>query len=119
MDYQLSSGKLPELAGLTALRVPTEAHGVWYGGEGAWVRHATEGDLNRVIGTKERHVPVYRRKCDELWLLIVFEMLAGGTYVAPPVAPASFAVCTSFDRVFCISAVGTACVEVQTLASAA
>lgn len=118
-DYRSGENFLPELAALNAFRVPTEAHGVWYDGQGTWVRHAEESDVVRTVLVKERHVPQYRQQCEELWLLIVFDLLAADTHVAPPATPVAFTVRTSFDRVFCLAPAGDRCVEVPILPTAA
>lgn len=112
LDNRNTDSFLPEIAALQALRVRAEEHGAWYDGEGAWVRHADERDVACVVMRKEPRVPQYRQRCDELWLLIVFEQLAGGTHVEPPTVPVDFCIHTGFDRVFCLSPAGDRCVEV-------
>jgi hypothetical protein len=106
---------LPELTSLTAFRVSTEEHSGWHAGQSGWVRHADERDIRRVVSGKESRITTYRAHCEELWLVIVFELLGGDTYVRPPATPLEFGVATNFDRVFCLAPIGSVCVDVPVL----
>jgi hypothetical protein len=113
-SYQLDGSALPELAALSAVRVPTEEHGVWYAARGGWVRHATESDLVRTIVAKEKLVSQYRQRCDKLWLLIAFVAQGNDVMVRIPAEPITYSVITGFDRIFCLETFGPRVVEIPT-----
>lgn len=116
-DFRDSIGDdfLPEVAALTACRVATDEQSGWYSGQFGWVRHADDIDVKRAMTAKESRVAAYRVGCDELWLLIVFDLLGGETYVRPPASPCAFSVHSGFDRVFCLAPMGSMCVEVPVI----
>jgi hypothetical protein len=117
VDYRNLRPLLPELTMLSALRVPTDEYSVWYDGEGARVQHAGAAEIARVVAGKESRIPSYREKCEELWLLIAFEFLAGSTHVEAPTDPCTFSISSNFDRVFCLASTGNRCVEIPLTAS--
>jgi len=102
----------PEIEGLSTLRVPTHEHGGWFDQPGGWTGHATKADIVRIVAPKELKIPVYRKKCEEIWLLIVFRPVGDSTYLRPPTEPLPFSVATSFDRIFCMEPFGPRSLEV-------
>lgn len=102
LERLIGPGSLPELQTLDAVRVSRESYGAWYPDRSAWVRHASESDIARIVSTKEPLVADYLHACEEVWLLIVFEFLAGDIHVAVPVEPPAFEIATKFARLYCL-----------------
>ena len=102
---------MAEIGSLTAIRVPEPSYGVWYAGRAGWVRKADLADFQRVLTVKEPLLPSYRRKADEVWLLVVFEIMPGGTHVEIP-RSIEFSLTTGFDRVFALERISGLCVEI-------
>lgn len=103
---------LSEVAHITAFRVPEPSYGVWYAGQAGWVSQAGAKDFIKILSRKEARLDSYRRKCDAVWLIVVFDLMAGGDHVEGPRAPAGFQLITGFDRVFGLDRVGDRCVEI-------
>lgn len=110
-DEILYDAFLPELSALSAIRVAAEGDGAWITNHFAWPRHADEDDVRRVVAEKERKIGAYRQGCDEIWLLVVFDLHVGEVGVELPTPSVLFTVPTKFDRVFCLSPSGRRCVE--------
>lgn len=104
--------RLREIGHLSARRFPDPSFGVWYAAQGGWVRQADETDFRRVLRIKEPLLDSYRRECDEVWLLVVFEPLAGSDHVEGPSVPVPFQLTTRFDRVFSLDRIGNRCIEI-------
>jgi hypothetical protein len=109
-----SAAKYPfmgEVGALTAFRVPQPSYGVWYAGKAGWVRNADLPDFEGILAIKEPLLSTYKRKADEVWLLCVFEVTAGGTHVGVP-RQVDFSLETGFDRVFALERFSGACSEI-------
>jgi hypothetical protein len=73
---------------------------LWHGGGGGWVAAVEPTHVQTCIDAKEPLYPRYRSKAPSVWLLIVNDMIRGGTPcdLGGPAAAAEYR--TSFDRVF-------------------
>ena len=78
----------------------------------AWVRHASREDVAGIVRRKEPRVREYLEACDEVWLLIIFEFLAGSIHIAVPMSPPDFSISTGFAKVFCLEAAGMSLVPI-------
>jgi hypothetical protein len=103
---------LPELASLDAIRVSPDRHAAWITGQVGWSLRAQKEDIRRVALRKENKLAAYRKSCDAIWLLIVFDILGNEFEMRPPVEPVEFAISTGFDRIFCLAPERRRCVEV-------
>jgi hypothetical protein len=50
--------------------------------------------------------------CDEVWLLVVFEVLGGSTQTEGPELPVHFALTTRFTRVSCLDHSANRCIDI-------
>lgn len=116
-DTLFEDAFIPELGYLSAVRVASEDETAWSAGYHGWVRHADAHDIHRVLEGKEKRVELYREACDELWLLIVFDVSYGSIADELPTDPVEFVIPTGFDRIFCLSPAGPRCVEVPVISS--
>lgn len=101
----VTSEHFPEIASISAVRVPDESYSSWSTGAGGWVRHASAVEVQRIVSKKEARLPTYRLKCTYAWLLIAFDLYAAGDAIHAPTEPVDFAVRTDFDRVFSLNVV--------------
>ena len=101
----VTSEHFPEIASISAVRVPDESYSSWSTGAGGWVRHASAVEVQRIVSRKEARLPTYRLRCTHAWLLIAFDLFAAGDAIHAPTELVDFAVQTDFDRVFCLNVV--------------
>ena len=73
---------------------------VWYPQQPWVVSELNVLNIQATIQDKERHFSVYRKKCDELWLLSASEGHYPSSNFASSEALSSHAFQTRFDRVF-------------------
>jgi len=103
----------PELLSLFATVVPSEASTHWYPADAGWVSHADGGEIGRIVGAKAAKVDQYRKRCEEVSLLIVFEGTPhSARAVHAPEGLVSFSVSTRFDRVYCLDVLERRLVEI-------
>ena len=114
----VTSEPFPEIASISAVRVPDESYSSWSTGAGGWVRHASAGEVQRIVSKKEARLPTYRLVCTHAWLLIAFDVCAAGDAIHAPTEPVDFAVQTNFDRVFCLNVVNRRVSEIPRESSA-
>lgn len=81
-EYSRYYEDTPYLTSLSATRVPTHDHGVWYGAQGGWVARASHLEIQKAVDLKESRVTLYKTKAKDNWLLIVFVLSGNDTYVA-------------------------------------
>jgi hypothetical protein len=105
-------GRLAEIAAINPFRVPERSYGAWCAGQAGWVSQAEEKHFTRILAQKERRLESYRRRCDEVWLVVVFDVTAGSDHVEGPRAPVEFQLKTGFDRIFSLDRIGDRCVEI-------
>lgn len=103
---------LVEIAHVTAFRVPEPSYGIWYAGQGGWVSQASEDDFARILMEKEPRVTTYLKNCDNVWLVVVFDTMAGADHVESPATPGQFNLPTEFQRVFSLDRIGDRSVEI-------
>lgn len=108
----VTSEHFPEIASISAVRVPDESYSSWSTGAGGWVRHASALEVQRIVSKKEPRLPTYRLRCTHAWLLIAFDLYGAGDAIHAPTEPVDFAVQTDFDRVFCLNVVNRRVSEV-------
>ena len=111
------AGTMEEISHLGATRVPSAGYGEWYAGKSGWVRQADHQDLIRTLSGKERRVASYRRSCDQLWLLVVFDFLGGSIHTDGPEEPVTFSLTTGFDRVLCLDHSRSRCIDIPITAA--
>lgn len=95
---------LPEVERISAVR-SSEDRETWFADRGGgWPYRAQLDDLTPILQKKEPRIPSYRKECDEIWLLIVFEPLKqkNDIQVKVPRQPVEFTIATDFDRLFCL-----------------
>ena len=64
----VTSEHFPEIASISAVRVPDESYSSWSTGAGGWVRHASAVEVQRIVSRKEARLPTYRLRCTHAWL---------------------------------------------------
>jgi hypothetical protein len=108
----VTSEHFPEIASISAVRVPDASYSSWSTGSGGWIRHASAVEVQRIISKKEPRLRAYRLRCSQAWLLIAFDLYAAGDAIHAPTEPVDFAVRTDFDRVFCLNVVNRRASEI-------
>lgn len=67
---------------------------------GAWENIIKTDELKNIIDEKEKKLPLYRDKCDEVWLLIVAEGLAPSSITELESEIYNYSFNSQFDRIF-------------------
>ena len=95
--------EIPEVSSVFASVVPSVANTHWYPAQAGWVSEADHNELTRIVHSKDAKVKLYRKACETVMLLIVFDGSPHwGRAMHAPVAPVSFSVATSFDLICCL-----------------
>jgi hypothetical protein len=115
----VTDDRLPEEVDLVSIsRMPAKGYGVWHPSLAAWTSCVDQNDLVRIIDSagKESLVPAYLKKCEIIWLLIVFNFMPDGNHSTfrPPSDPIPFSLRTRFDRVFCLDVFSLHSVSIPT-----
>lgn len=63
----VTSEHFPEIASISAVRVPDDSYSSWSTGAGGWVRHASAVEVQRIVSKKEARLPTYRLRCTHAW----------------------------------------------------
>jgi hypothetical protein len=106
-----SSRFLPEVASISASPVPSEDHAAWVEGNWGWPGEANLHEIQEIVRAKEQHLPTYRSRCDEVWLLITFRS-RGAHPVQLPSELDGTEIRSAFDRVLCVDLMRSRCVEI-------
>ena len=91
----------------------TGSPGLWQPVVAGLIRHATEADIRETIERKVRKVETYRRRANQVWLLIICDVMGDGLFIEPPADMAPICMAAEFDRVFCCSWNGGLFVELS------
>jgi hypothetical protein len=104
----------PEVSYLSIRRNKIFSKNLWVSTRGAFIPTLTPLDLQKRIKEKEGKIASYRRKCSQVWLLIVANGLEPSTFgeLAPEIEEFRFE--TDFDRVFFLHYADELIVELNT-----
>jgi hypothetical protein len=85
---------------------------LWHRDSSGMVDNAQPEDILATLAGKESKIEAYRRRADEIWLLIVCDFMANGLFIDPPAEPVPFRIHSGFDRLFCLAFTNAYAVEV-------
>ena len=94
-----------EITSVYARVVPSVGNMHWYPAQAGWVSYASKAEIERTVEQKERKLSLYRRRCDSILLMIVFDgMPHDSAAIHAPEEPVAFAIATGCDGVLCLDA---------------
>lgn len=102
-DLLVPSRLPPEIAVIGAYNLPTASRSFFTAPGATWVVTLQPSDVERTLHAKDSKYTTYRRKCDEVWLVIGCNGEFMSTWFQEVERAASFNLHTSFDRVFLMS----------------
>ncbi len=102
-----------EIASVRIARIDGMAQNCWWSIVGGYVQRIEPEDFAAVIARKEARAPIYRKLCDELWLVIVAPGFAESSLseLSPDARVHEFK--TSFDRLFFLCSFDSDAVELR------